>query len=257
MVKFLGALVLSLVTFWGIGFLYFVYTLPTVPSDNITKTDAIVVWTGGGCRIATGLELLSKRMSDQLFISGVYREGEVTNGKNKNLTVDLLPEKLLVCPEDMCQPEDAFDAFFNDQEKSLGINRKKGKLLKVFQKSCHDCGVDLTYEQIDQLLQKTFVGHLAKTTIGNAIETARWVRKNKIHSIRLVTSPMHIPRSLAECRRYLSGIQVIMHPVEISKFNHHHWYKDWRITYKVAIEYSKYLSILLGVRIQRQENLYS
>lgn len=223
-----------------------------MPSDKFTKTDAIVVWTGGGCRVATGLELLASSMSDKLFISGVYRDTETGGGHNKSLTVDSLSDALLECTGDKsCQGN------FNNQEKSSSSDEKKGVLLKVFQKSCHDCGINLTREQIDLLLHKTFIGHLAKTTIGNAIETERWVKLNQIHSIRLVTSPMHIPRSLVECQRYLSDIQIIIHPVEISKFNHCHWYKDWRIAYKVAIEYSKYLSILLGFRIQRQENLYN
>lgn len=229
-VKFLCATAISIVAFWAIGFLYFVYTLPTAPEDNVKKTDAIIVWTGGGCRVATGLGLLASGISDKLFISGVYRDSETTGEQSKSL-----PDTL---------------------EKLPNFNGKKEGLTKIFQKGCHDCRIDLTFEKISQLLDKTFIGHQAKTTIGNAIETARWVKLNQVRSIRLVTSPMHIPRSLIECQRYLSDIQVIMHPVELSKFNHCHWYKDWRIAYKVAIEYSKYLSVLLGFRIQRQENLY-
>lgn len=255
--KFSCTAAFSIIAFWAVGFLYFIYTLPITPSDSLKKTGAIVVWTGGGCRVATGLELLASGISDKLFISGVYRDVEPAGEQGKGLTVNLLFNAWLTgMIEDCRQP-----AMFPDSPDSMAnlqsLNDKRAGLSKVFQKSCRDCRVNLTFEQIEQLLDKTFIGHQAKTTIGNAIETGRWAKLNQIHSIRLVTSPMHIPRSLIECRRYLPDIQVIMHPVELNKFNHRHWYKDWRIAYKLAVEYSKYLSILLGLRIQRQENLYN
>lgn len=244
---FLGSLTMGVL--WVVGLFYFIYTLPLQPLDNsMTKTDAIVVWTGGGCRVATGLELLAMGKSDKLFISGVYRDSETKDSSDKS-----------------DQIED-FSGFSWSANGRTGGNNFVDKFtipgvkgwdpVKVFAKSCHDCRIDLNFDQIHSMLEKVYIGHQAKTTIGNALETARWVKENKIHSIRLVTSPMHIPRSLIECQRYLSTIQVVLHPVELTKFNHLDWYKDWRIAYKVAIEYTKYVSVLLGLRIQRQENLY-
>lgn len=227
-----------LLALWGAGFLYFLYSLPEQPSDAIEPTDAIVVWTGGDCRIATGLNLLSHGASNLLFISGVYREFEIASERSKALSAN-----------DANNP-----AGRSALTISSGIINRNP--VHAFKRSCDRCRINLTRQQITHLLKKTHFGTRAKTTIGNAIETAHWVRLNRIHSIRLVTSPMHIPRSLIECLRYLPDIHVIIHPIALDNFNHHHWYKDWRIAYKVALEYTKYVSVLLGFRIQRQENLY-
>ncbi len=245
---------LTVALLWLGGFFYFIYPLPTHSSDNAQeKTDAIVVWTGGGCRVATGLELLAHGLSDRLFISGVYRDGETRDSHDKSDQIELISASNDTWIGKECtlsQKKNMLDRF--------NIPGVKGwNPLKVFVKSCKDCDIFLSEEQINQLLAKVYIGHQAKTTIGNAIETAQWAMSNQIHSIRLVTSPMHIPRSLIECEKYLSNVKIIIHPVELTKFNHRHWYKDWRIVYKVSLEYSKYLSILLGLRIQRQENLYT
>lgn len=247
-------ILLTVALLWVGGFLYFIYNLPLQSSDNAQeKTDAIVVWTGGGCRVATGLELLANHLSDRLFISGVYRDGETKDSHDKSDHLDLTSSSndAWIGQECTLPQKKNMLARFN-------IPGVKGwDPLKIFVKSCKDCDIFLSESQINQLLEKIYIGHQAKTTIGNAIETAQWVEANQIHSIRLVTSAMHIPRSLLECEQYLSNVKIIIHPVELAKFNHRHWYKDWRIAYKVSLEYSKYLSILLGLRIQRQENLYT
>lgn len=246
-------IILAVVLLWLGGFFYFIYTLPTQPSDKKQeKTDAIVVWTGGGCRVATGLELLAHDLSDRLFISGVYRDSETRDSHDKSDHVELPSNADNIWAGKECILHQSKN--FPDRFNIPGV--KGWDPLKVFIKSCRDCGINLSDEHINRLLAKVYIGHQAKTTIGNAIETAQWAAANQIHSIRLVTSPMHMPRSLIECEQYLSNVKIIIHPVELTKFNHRHWYKDWRIAYKVSLEYSKYLSILLGLRIQRQENLY-
>lgn len=198
--KYLAVFFFVVALSWGVGFIHFVNSLPIVSSDPFRQTDAIVVWTGGTCRVATGLELLSSGISDKLFISGA----------------------------------------------------KGDKAPDLIEKNFH---LELTKKKVDALIARTQVGSLAQTTIGNAIETAHWVKENNIKTIRLVTSSMHIPRSLLECERYLSNVTIIVHPVEIDKFNHTHWYKEWNVFTKVALEYTKYLSILMGFRFQLKDNL--
>jgi uncharacterized SAM-binding protein YcdF (DUF218 family) len=58
-------------TVYAAGFLYFVNTLPQATTDP-AETDAIVVLTGGGDRIATGLRLLQQGLAKRLFVSGVH-----------------------------------------------------------------------------------------------------------------------------------------------------------------------------------------
>jgi uncharacterized SAM-binding protein YcdF (DUF218 family) len=55
----------------AIGFARFAGSLPR-PTDNESRTDAIVVLTGGSDRIAAGLALLAARKADRLFVSGVH-----------------------------------------------------------------------------------------------------------------------------------------------------------------------------------------
>ena len=55
----------------AVGFLAFVNSLPHRPVNATTKTDAIVVLTGGSERVATGIRLLEEGLARHLFISGV------------------------------------------------------------------------------------------------------------------------------------------------------------------------------------------
>src|SRR4051812_11728514 len=56
---------------WLGGLLWFIFQIPSHPSDNSGRTDAIVVLTGGSGRLDYGLLLLIEGKSDSLFISGV------------------------------------------------------------------------------------------------------------------------------------------------------------------------------------------
>ncbi len=57
---------------WALGFAWFALLLPQ-PAP-ITKTDAIVVLTGGANRIDRGLEILKSGKSKKMLISGVDRD---------------------------------------------------------------------------------------------------------------------------------------------------------------------------------------
>lgn len=56
---------------WAGGLLWFASTIPTAVEDRATRTDAIVVLTGGSERIETGLSLLNEGLAERLFVSGV------------------------------------------------------------------------------------------------------------------------------------------------------------------------------------------
>ena len=56
---------------WAIGLVRFAATLPGGVADDHTRTDAIVVLTGGSDRLATGLHLLEDDFAPRLLISGV------------------------------------------------------------------------------------------------------------------------------------------------------------------------------------------
>ncbi|MBT4888541.1 MAG: YdcF family protein [Rhodospirillales bacterium] len=59
---------------WCTGFYQFTQnSIPDHIDDNVTRTDAIVVLTGGSGRLDVGLDLLVRNFAHRLFVSGVYQ----------------------------------------------------------------------------------------------------------------------------------------------------------------------------------------
>ena len=58
---------------WLAGFAVFIVRLPIRVDDAETRTDAIVVLTGGSERLSTGIGLLDNGMAAQLFVTGVHK----------------------------------------------------------------------------------------------------------------------------------------------------------------------------------------
>ena len=56
---------------WLAGLAWFGFTMPQTQADGRTKTDAIVVLTGGSGRLAEGIRLLAAGAAPILFVSGV------------------------------------------------------------------------------------------------------------------------------------------------------------------------------------------
>lgn len=65
---------ISLFIIWLLGLGIFLYQIPRQIIDEETKTQAIVVLTGGRHRLKTGFDLLSSEHAPRLFISGVHPE---------------------------------------------------------------------------------------------------------------------------------------------------------------------------------------
>ena len=57
------------------------------------------------------------------------------------------------------------------------------------------------------------LGHVARTTRGNAAEIAAWARAEGLRSIRVVTAGYHMPRALLELQRALPEAELLAHPV--------------------------------------------
>ncbi|SDG38284.1 Uncharacterized SAM-binding protein YcdF, DUF218 family [Limimonas halophila] len=89
------------------------------------------------------------------------------------------------------------------------------------------------------------LGHTARTTRGNADETAEWVTRHGVESLRLVTAAYHIPRSLLAFRARLPDVHIVPHPVFPPGLSAAPW---WRAPNKARLlmtEYSKYLAALV------------
>ena len=65
------------VVVWGYGLFKFADAIPAAVADATTRTDGIVVLTGGSRRLGEGLDLLSRGLAEKLFVSGVYQGVDV------------------------------------------------------------------------------------------------------------------------------------------------------------------------------------
>ena len=173
----IGAL---LAIIWLGGFLRFATTLPA-PGDDATRTDAIVVLTGGSGRLATGFDLLSANRADKLFVSGVSPN---------------------IDPMELAALADA---------------------------------------RTDQVDCCVMIGYEAANTVGNATETAAWMRRQGYQSLRLVTADYHIRRSLLEFHRIMPTPTIVAHPVAPTTVDSRRWWRDPDAGWLVASEYTKYL----------------
>ena len=82
-------------------------------------------------------------------------------------------------------------------------------------------------------------GRSARSTQGNAIETAEWVEEHAYQSIIVVTSDYHMPRSLLWFDDVLEGVDVIPYPVE-SAIRPRQWWTSWTSIKGLVLEWSKY-----------------
>lgn len=180
-------LLLAIILIWFGGLIWFAAQVPSGGEPSQSKTDAIVVLTGGSGRLGTGLQLLEKGLAKQIFVSGVARNVDVS------------------------------------------------ALLRVAQR------------KPDELACCISVGYQADDTAGNAEETAIWVSKKGIQSIRLVTASYHMPRSLVEFRRALPELTIVPHPVYPPQFKRSRWWLWPGTAALLSSEYNKYLLARIGV----------
>jgi uncharacterized SAM-binding protein YcdF (DUF218 family) len=68
------AVPLLLLTLWIAGLIWYAEDIPRAVDDAASRTDAVVVLTGGSGRLDVGFKLLTNGHASKLFISGVARE---------------------------------------------------------------------------------------------------------------------------------------------------------------------------------------
>jgi uncharacterized SAM-binding protein YcdF (DUF218 family) len=97
----------------------------------------------------------------------------------------------------------------------------------------------------------TALGHDADNTLGNARETAQWMRQQGFRSLRVVTGWYHMRRSLLELGRAMPEIEIIAHPVFPDEVSQEHWWISRGAVLLLANEYCKYLGALLRPVVER------
>src|SRR5262245_8075525 len=73
----LGTPLLAVAMAWLLGLVLFSQSIPTLPTDDVQPTDAIIVLTGGSDRLKEGFGLLAHGEAKQLLISGVHEKSDI------------------------------------------------------------------------------------------------------------------------------------------------------------------------------------
>lgn len=97
------------------------------------------------------------------------------------------------------------------------------------------------------------LGHQAQDTVGNAIEAALWVERERYSSLRVVTAAYHMPRSLLLFREAMPTVEVVPNPVFPAHVKLERWWFYPGTARLLALEYSKYLVSLVRVRLSGSE----
>jgi uncharacterized SAM-binding protein YcdF (DUF218 family) len=127
------------------------------------------------------------------------------------------------------------------------LERKKGQRLLVsgvnkevsradMQRLTHDYG-----KSFDCCVD---LGFRAADTQGNAKETSSWATYHRYHTVIVVTSDYHMPRSLLELHAAMPGVILRPYPVATATLDAHAWWKSSESAKRMGYEYCKYLVIL-------------
>jgi uncharacterized SAM-binding protein YcdF (DUF218 family) len=177
------------VVVFGVGFLWFVGSVPTEEVTIDRPADGIVVLTGGASRIADAMELLAAGRGKRLLISGVHPT--------------------------------------TSSSELARLSPAYGRWMR--------CCVDL--------------GHAAINTTGNAIETEQWVTDRGFHSVIVVTSNYHMPRTMAELRRRMPEVTLVPFPVVTDKMRSEAWWSSPPTAKLLFSEYLKYIVAQVRFRV--------
>jgi uncharacterized SAM-binding protein YcdF (DUF218 family) len=89
------------------------------------------------------------------------------------------------------------------------------------------------------------IGHEAENTLGNARETAEWMRREGFRSLRLVTSWYHMRRSLLEFGRAMPDTLIVAEPVFAAHSDPEPWSERLDVVVLTVGEYHKFLATLV------------
>ena len=85
------------------------------------------------------------------------------------------------------------------------------------------------------------LGHSATNTIGNAVETRRWVEDRGFKSLIVVTANYHMPRAMAEVGHELPGVALVPYAVVSDRVKVDDWWDNPSTARLLFLEYLKYI----------------
>lgn len=87
--------------------------------------------------------------------------------------------------------------------------------------------------------------HVARSTLSNADQSAAFIKKRKISSIRLVTATYHMRRSVHEFRMANPEVSILADPVLPDGFRQDKWWVHDNTRRLVFSEFYKYFAVVL------------
>lgn len=122
-----------------------------------------------------------------------------------------------------------------------GVNERTSRdqiaRLNPGQRRLFDCCVDLDYR--------------ARNTIGNAIETRRWMEDHRFRSLIVVTSNYHMPRTLVELDNVIPKARKVPYAVVSESIDPDGWWRSASTAKLLAFEYVKFLAGWLRTRVEK------
>ncbi len=91
----------------------------------------------------------------------------------------------------------------------------------------------------------------ALNTIGNAVESAKWIRAHQYKRIFIVTNNYHIPRSILELSRQVSDVELIPYPVINTDLKNKNWIHQSDTLRVLFTEYIKYIGALAHINLDQ------
>ena len=89
----------------------------------------------------------------------------------------------------------------------------------------------------------------ALNTLGNALETKRWLRERNFNSLIVVTSNWHMPRAMVELSHQLPDVTLIAYPVVSEKIKSEPWWASESTARLLLGEYLKYVFAVLRMHL--------
>ena len=130
---------------------------------------------------------------------------------------------------------------YADRLLITGVNERTSRdeiaRLNPGQRRLFDCCVDLDYQ--------------ARNTVGNAIQTRRWIADNGFRSVIVVTSNYHMPRTLLELEHALPGVRKVPYAVVAGSADLRDWWRSPGTARLLASEYMKFATMWLRTRVER------
>ena len=122
--------------------------------------------------------------------------------------------------------------------------QNRGDKLLISGVSYQTADKDLLPPLPDTIKTRITLGYQARSTIGNATETATWVADNHIHSLIIVTAGYHMRRAMLELERTLPGVTLYAYPVTPPALTRPLTLTTLRL---LLTEYFKWIGALAGI----------